>query len=65
MNKTESIISDISEIIEKTNFNREFNDIKKYGDAQKIFLWVERKLRNGDLPHELKPLLTDLYFMIH
>ena len=65
MNKIKSIISDISEIIEKTNFKCEFNDIKKSGDAKKIFLWVECKLRNGDLSHELKPLLTDLYFMIH
>jgi len=55
----------IAEVMARTPYLSELQNMMQRGDAKKTFLWLDEKWRNGELPAELGPLLTDLFFMLH
>jgi hypothetical protein len=65
VNQVDELMDRIADVMVKTPYNSEFESLMQRGDAKKVFLWLDEKWRNGQLPLELGPLLTDLFFMLH
>ena len=65
MKQVGELMEQIAVAMAKTSCFQDFQAVAAAGDAKKTFLWLDARWRNGDLPEELKPLLTDLFFMLH
>jgi hypothetical protein len=65
MRQVDELMERIAEAMAKTPYFHDFQAIALGGDAKKTFLWLDEKWRNGELPAEFGPLLTDLFFMLH
>lgn len=43
---------------------KEFNLLSRTGSPQEVFLWLEQRRLNGQLPAGIESLLTDFYWEI-
>ena len=65
MKQVDELMDQIAEVMATTPYFSELQNMMQRGDAKKTFLWLDEKWRDGELPAELEPLLTDLFFMLH
>lgn len=42
----------------------EFDTFAKQHTPREVFLWLEERKKNGNLPIDIEPLLTDFYWEI-
>ena len=65
MKQIDTLMGQVAEAIKKTPLFQEFQAVFLGGDVKETYLWLDEKWRKGELPADLGPLLTDLFFMLH
>lgn len=65
MSRVEKILEEISVILDGNQCLLGYKKILLKGDNKEVFLWLDKKYREGVLPKNIEPLLKDLFFLLH
>ena len=65
--RIENFYKAFDEILSKYNnpLLADFNVMIQEKNPQQVFLWLDEKYRNAELPKEIEPLLTDFFGWVH
>jgi len=67
MKTAQQYYGEIKLVLENNNhfLLNEFEKKIKLYEPKEVFLWLEEKSRNKELPEEIEPILTEFFYSIH